>query len=284
MRGDWMRRLVMMAGSTIASVALGQSVEKPKSADDAVHAKAGPSVPGVPGVGESKRVGGDMDGRVEKTKEGEYRIGTCRINTPLPEGYPLPTPPGAIEIKTCPSVRRAEVSGRMTPDIGMNIGFFPLFNHIKRRNIAMTAPVEIDYKGIEWNPGEGGDVKPDSWTMSFLYRKAEQGDVGRDEKDKSVRVVDTPAVTVLAMGRRGAYRFGEAKKAMETLNEWLVANPQWEKAGEPRMCCYNGPDTKEKDLWSEVQWPVNLAVREGAPREQAEKVPDTKGEAPASGK
>ncbi len=31
------------------------------------------------------------------------------IEAPLPVGYPSPTPPGCVEIKTYPSVRRAEI-------------------------------------------------------------------------------------------------------------------------------------------------------------------------------
>ena len=45
-------------------------------------------------------------------KEGEnWFAGKCEIEAPLPEGYPPPTPPECVEIKTYPVVRRAEVSG-----------------------------------------------------------------------------------------------------------------------------------------------------------------------------
>lgn len=50
----------------------------------------------------------------------------------------------------------------------MNMGFFPLFNHIKRNDIAMTSPVEMDYRGL-FDPATGVQAKQDSmsWTMSF---------------------------------------------------------------------------------------------------------------------
>lgn len=210
----------------------------------------------VPEPGTARRVSGDMQVAVEKLPGGFYRCGLARITTELPQGYPDPTPPGAVEIKTYPSVRRAEVSGTMGSDLGMNFAFFPLFNHIKQREIAMTSPVEMDYKNVNFNPPEGGDVKAESWTMSFLYRTPELGPTGADERNDKVRVVDTPPVTVVAIGRKGPYRFSAAQKLMRKIDEWLAANPEWEKAGDPRALYYNGPDVRDADKWSEVQWPI----------------------------
>lgn len=89
------------------------------------------------------RVGGDFDAQISG-ENGDWRYALSRVDTELPEGYPPPTPPGAIELKKYAEVRRAEVSGRLNPNLGMNLGFWPLFQHIQRNDIAMTAPVEMN--------------------------------------------------------------------------------------------------------------------------------------------
>lgn len=197
------------------------------------------------------RVAGEDVGEVQGS-DGGYRYRGMLVDTPLPVGYPRPTPPGAIELKTYPSVRRAEVQGSMSPDIGMNLKFWPLFNHIKRRGIEMTSPVEMDYSGV----GPAAAHAPDSWKMSFLYREPANGEVGRD---KSVSVVDTQAVTVLATGIRGRYAWQKLQEPLDLLGQWLEEHPEWERAGDARALYYNGPDRRTSDLWAEVQIPVRRA-------------------------
>jgi hypothetical protein len=210
---------------------------------------------------EVQRVGGDLTAEVEK-EDGGYRFArTMFIETALPVGYPPPTPPGAIEIKRYPSVRRAEHDGRDS--------FWPLFRHISRRNIAMTSPVEMDYSGAVRTGEDGGKSveRPESTTMSFLYRVPEDGPTG---EDRSVRIVDTQPVTVLALGQRGAYSWRQDREGIAKLLEWVKANPEWEQAGEPRAFYYNGPDRRNADKWSEVHVPIR---RTGLSRETAEVKP-----------
>jgi hypothetical protein len=93
-----------------------------------------------------ERLGGDAVTEALPQADGAtfFRSGEYRINTPLPEGYPAPTPPGAIEIKRYPEVRRATYVGKGQGPDGMKNSsgaFWPLFLHIKTRRIAMTAPV-----------------------------------------------------------------------------------------------------------------------------------------------
>ncbi len=214
-----------------------------------------PSVDDRPAV---QRVGGDAAARVEFV-EGEYRCDGCRITTPLPTGYPPPTPPGAIELKHYPLVRRAEISGSMSPDWGMNFAFFPLFNHIKRREIAMTSPVEMNYEGLLKTDAK----KPESWTMSFLYRTTELGPTGTDAQDQRVLIEDIPPVTVAAVGMRGAYKMKRVNEGVTTLRQWLSQQTEWEAAGEPRALFYNGPEARSSDKWSEVQIPIQRCA---APR------------------
>jgi len=197
------------------------------------------------------RVGGDLHTATEFAA-GEFRSGVCRIPTPLPEGYPAPTPPDAIELKHYPPVRRAGIGGSMSPDWGMNFAFFPLFNHIKRREIAMTSPVELDYAGLD----APGATRPTEWTMSFLYRTPELGPTGIDAADTRVLVEDITPVTVVALGLRGPYKLERVTSGLVVLRDWLAGQSEWEEAGDPRAFFYNGPEVRARDKWSEVQLPV----------------------------
>lgn len=200
-----------------------------------------------------ERVGGDMTASIE-VKDGVFRFGPSRIESPLPAGYPEPTPPGAIDIKRYPMVRRAEFVSSGSPASGMNMGFFPLFNHIKKNDIAMTSPVEMDYRDM-FDPATGKRAQKDSmsWTMSFLYRTAELAPTGRDG---SVIITDRPELTVLSVGMNGPYGTGVVEKGLGMLGEWLKAHPEWEAAGDPRAFHYNGPYIANRVKWSEVQLPI----------------------------
>lgn len=207
---------------------------------------------GAPMPGGALRIVGDPKMK-PVIENGEYRLPELAmlIEAPLPEGYPAPTPPGMIELKTYPSVRRAEYSAKGSSNFGMNVGFWPLFNHIKSRDIAMTSPVEMDYKPS----GERAPLAPmqdaeGSWTMSFLYRKSDLGPTGADGR---IKVVDTPEITVLSIGMRGGYGMGTVNSGMETLSTWLAAQSDWEATGDPRGLNYNGPQVPMKNKWSEVQ-------------------------------
>lgn len=195
-----------------------------------------------------ERVGGDMTATIERRGEG-FAFQSMAITTPLPEGYPDPTPPGAIDLKRYPGVRRAEVSSVLNPDLGMNVTFFPLFWHIKDREIAMTSPVEMDYAGMERREG----ARPSSWTMSFLYRSPDLGPTG---EDGIVEIVDREPLTVVSIGGRGSYSIARVDRSLQALYAWLDEHPEWEQAGEPRALYYNGPEKANRDKWYEVQVPV----------------------------
>lgn len=195
-----------------------------------------------------KRVGGDRDVETE-LKRGAYRCGDLIVDTALPKGYPRPTPEGAIELKRYPGVRRAEFTGTTDPDRGgRTAGFWPLFQHIKQREIAMTSPVEMDYPGLDPSAGDSG-----GWTMSFLYRTPDLGPVG-DAGD--VTVVDTEPITVLSIGLRGPYGMDLVDHGLRRLEEWLAGQNDWKQAGPPRSLYYNGPSVPERRKWAEVQIPV----------------------------
>ncbi|MFG0326312.1 MAG: heme-binding protein [Phycisphaerales bacterium JB037] len=209
------------------------------------------------------RVGGEPEHEVESREiRGTmmFRAGPVRTDTALPVGYPRPTAPEAIEIKHFPSVRRAEIRGGGGRDDGMygfntTRAFWPLFNHIKKRDIAMTTPVEMDYEGVDL----AGDMKPEGWSMSFLYRTPELGPTG---SDGDVVVYDTEPVTVLALGVRGDMSRRDMERGFKALAAWLEEHPEWEVAGDPRTFGYNGPNIASRNRWHEVQVPIRPAVIE----------------------
>lgn len=236
-----------LASSLLASACLQSTVVNRSSQDASPMDTSAFTTP--------QRVGGDTSAKAEREAgagvDGAdvWRFERCRITTALPEGYPAPTPPGAIEIKLYPRARRAEVSGEIWPDMGMNVAFWPLFNHIKDRKIAMTSPVEMDYSGVR----DDGRLKSDDWTMSFLYREPEMGKV---EEDGVVSVVDRAPLLVVSMGQRGNYGVEQANEGLKALREWLAADGRFEAAGAPRSLYYNGPEQPTRDKWSEVQLPI----------------------------
>jgi hypothetical protein len=232
----------------------------------------------LPAAGALVRLAGG-DATVNKRGEGESITfsadGVLTIDTPLPVGYPDPTPPGAIDLKNYPSVRRAEVSGDVKNlSGGGNEGFWPLFRHIQRRDIAMTSPVEMEYRtvgatnaaGAEPNqnaePQDGAkqdaikDSEKETWTMAFLYRRAEQGDAGKDAADKRVTVTDTPEMLVISIGMKGDYSRSLIEEGKKQLDAWLATQTRFEKTGEARALYYHGPSMRPWRKWAEVQYPV----------------------------
>jgi hypothetical protein len=185
----------------------------------------------------------------------EYRAGVVLTDAPLPEGYPRPTAPDAVELKRYPSVRRAEFAGDGSePGAAMGArsmgAFWPLFQHIQRRDIPMTAPVEMDYMGME-------DGKPEAWAMSFLYRTPDLGPTGADGR---VRVYDTEPVTVISVGLRGDPDLNTLNRALERLDRWVVANPAWRSTDDVRTFGYNGPSVRRGDRWWEAQLVIEPAT------------------------
>lgn len=267
---------MLVALSLVAGEAKGRDAGM-----DASAAKAASVV--LPSAGALVRVGGG-EATVTKRGEGESTTfsadGVLTIDTPLPVGYPDPTPPGAIDLKRYPSVRRAEVSGDVKNlSSGGSEGFWPLFRHIQRRDIAMTSPVEMEYHKVAATNAEGAAPNPtnenknettgneatknakETWTMAFLYRRAEQGDAGKDASDQRVTVTDTPEMLVISIGMKGDYSRALVDEGKKQLDAWLATQTRFEKSGEARALYYHGPTLRPWRKWAEVQYPV----REVAP-------------------
>jgi len=156
------------------------------------------------------------------------------MEAPLPEGFPKPGPVGEVVVKRYPRYRMARAEGGMA-------AFGTLFRHIKRNDIAMTAPVEMTM--------EDGRSQKD---MAFLYASPELGETGRDGR---VEVVDVEPLTVLSVGLRGpvgADELAAAKRAVEARAE----DAGWKRAGEWRLMGYNSPMIAADRRFYEFQLPV----------------------------
>lgn len=209
----------------------------------------------VEGAQEPQRVGGDLFRTVEPNGP-FFRSGAVLTDEHLPEGYPRPTPPDAIEIKQYPAVRRAQVTMKAPPGMGSNVAFWPLFRHISKRDIAMTTPVEMDMPSYQPGDAQGGAEalnQQDQWVMAFLYRTQELGDTGTDGV---VLVKDQQPMTVLALGVQGDYWPRDLAKKLIELEAWLSNQSEWRAAGGARVMGYNGPNIPRARRWGEVQIPI----------------------------
>lgn len=157
----------------------------------------------------------------------------------IPAEFPGFTRVGQIEIKHYPAYRKASASGPAA--------FWTLFWHIKQNNVAMTAPVEMNYG----NPTSSTNRE---LSMSFLYERPDQGTAGTRG---AVDVVDVPAMKVVSIGCRGARTAAASNAAREALLKWLDENKEdYVAAGPMRIMGYNSPFVPRDKNFFEVQIPV----------------------------
>ena len=169
----------------------------------------------------------------------------------LPVGFPAPGPVGQIIVKEYPAYRMARIKrGEGGVQGGPNAMFRPLFNHIKRNDIPMTAPVEMGYPE-RVAPGEVAT------SMAFLYGEPSWGASGADASDQRVVVEDVPAMTVVSIGVRGGYTAANFEKAISKLNAWVQQHAEEvHVSGPPRYLAYNSPFVLGFLKYGEVQLPV----------------------------
>ncbi len=168
------------------------------------------------------------------------------VEAELPAGVPGFTALGELELRHYPAYRMVR-----TPMRGGAIGaFWPLFQHIQAKQIAMTTPVQIDYQ----TDGE----RTREASMAFLYGSSNLGAPGADGK---VEVVDVAPMTVVTIGSRGYDRPSRVAELRTCLDAWLARNPAYEAAGELRTMGYNSPSVASDRRYFEVQLPVRCVVR-----------------------
>lgn len=180
----------------------------------------------------------------------------------LPQDFPTPGPVGHVVIKDYPPYRLArlravEASRARRPDDM----FTPLFNHIKRNDIAMTAPVEIEYQAASsaaLGTAEQDKEPPRAVSMAFMYAAPNLGTAGPDPADGRVVVEDIPAMTVASIGVRGSYTEKNFTAALAGLDAWLAQDPErFRIIGPPRYLAYNSPFVPWFLKFGEVQLPVH---------------------------
>lgn len=169
-----------------------------------------------------------------------------KVEAPVPAGFPAPTPVGVVEIKKLPVYRMAKVNNGAE---GSN--FFTLFNHIKKNNIEMTAPVEMTMAEKNGKYTES--------SMAFLYKETTLGKTGAQG---NVAILDTTESTVASIGMIGSPN----SESMESARRWLVekiknAPEAYEITGELRVMGYNSPFIPEKLRYYEVQLTLKLPTK-----------------------
>lgn len=161
----------------------------------------------------------------------------------LPAGFPTFTAVDELELRHYPACRMVRTEMKAGGPMG---AFWPLFQHIKDNDIAMTAPVQVDWS-------EAGERQRPA-RMAFLY-----GDPSKQpaQVGKDVSVENLPPTTVLSLGAIGEERNDVVAAMRERLLGWLRDNPQWVAAGPLRTMGYNSPMVGRDRRYFEVQIPVH---------------------------
>lgn len=158
------------------------------------------------------------------------------VEAPMPEGFPAPGGVRRVVERSYPAYRAARAQGGNS--------FWTLFNHIKKNDVAMTAPVEMT---MEPTAGDGMRMID----QAFLYERPTLGAAGVEGK---VEVLDLPARTVLSIGMRGKASSDDVARARAAL-ESRLAKDGLEPSGPFRMMGYNSPMVPAAKSYWELQVP-----------------------------
>ncbi|MCY2926247.1 MAG: heme-binding protein [Planctomycetota bacterium] len=161
------------------------------------------------------------------------------------EGFPEPSPIGAIREKYYPAARTAGA----TCDGDRDKTFSVLFGHLQTRGMEMTSPVVQTH-----SPGPDGQSLGSLTRIAFCYQKPTMGAPGTDG---AVLVADVPPVTVVSMAVRGEYTPDRFAPAVAALRGWLADHAdRYASVGEPRVLVYSSPIVPAFMRYAEVQIPV----------------------------
>jgi len=169
----------------------------------------------------------------------------------LPQGWPLLTEVGVVEVKEYPQYREAVVTKNdgAGGDEKMGPMFGTLFSHISKNDIPMTSPVEMEYSQQDSRA---------MTSMAFLYRTSETGTLGNDGQ---VVVREVAPRTYASVGVRGSINDKNFEHGLVIVNAWIAANPQWRADGTPRFFGYNSPLIPWFWKYGEVQVPVVASAK-----------------------
>ena len=154
---------------------------------------------------------------------------------PLPKDWPAPGPYNIVSEKSYPSYRLALTHGSSP------FAFWTLFNHIKKKNIPMTAPVEMGMEQVESTLEKNN--------MAFLYQNTTVGKTGPD--GKKIKIKDIPPLKTLSYAWMGPDSKTQIKKAQNALNAKLAEKGL--KATSFRLLGYNSPSISRKKRSYELQ-------------------------------
>lgn len=171
-----------------------------------------------------------------------------KLEADLPEGFPQPGPLNEIAIKQYPAYRLAQAEGDV---------FWPLFQHIKRNKIDMTAPVEFDLKQDERFSDDPLEIK----TTAFLYGSQDLGELGL-EKDSNIKVIDVEAMTVVSYAFTGDPKKSRLDKIREKIENYLKEHEEYARSGDYRLFAYHSPMVPRDKRWHELQLPVRKMTTE----------------------
>ncbi|MCY2926257.1 MAG: heme-binding protein [Planctomycetota bacterium] len=161
------------------------------------------------------------------------------------EGFPEPSPIGAIRVKHYPAAREAAATCDGDRDKTFNV----LFAHLHARGMEMTSPVVQTHA-----PGPDGHSLGSLTRIAFYYEKPSMGAVGADG---AVLVADIPPVTVVCMAVRGEYTPERLGPAVGALRGWLASHAdRYTPVGEPRVLVYSSTVIPAFMRYAEVQIPV----------------------------
>lgn len=151
----------------------------------------------------------------------------------LPAGFPAPGPVGHVVVKRYPRYRAARAEGGNS--------FWTLFRHIKKNDVAMTAPVEMTM-----------DADMRMADMAFLYPSSSIGQAGEQGRVQVLDLEPVEVVSVGVRGRRDATLLERARKAIEA----YLAESGMQPAGAWRVLGYNSPMVASSKQFWELQVPV----------------------------
>lgn len=188
-------------------------------------------------------------------EEGKTKKAFVVREADLPKGFPAPSAVGKIVVKEYPAYRLARTTAGKAG--GPNAMFNPLFNHIKRNDIPMTAPVEMEYSATAADGGEKDTARPRAESMAFLYGEPTWGRPGADAGDARVVVEDVAPMTVVSLAVRGDYNERNFAAGLRKLKAWLeTGGGEYRVVGAPRYLAYNSPFVPGFLKLGEIQLPV----------------------------
>ena len=257
-------KLPLEANRAEAASVIRQALDSPTESADVRSQLAEAGARAAQLLGDDSLIAKDLIDAANRARQPDHELVSARedllkahgiltfqplMEAELPRGYPTPGPLGEIRVKEYPAYRMAVAKGGGS-------AFWSLFMHIKRNDIAMTAPVEMSY-------GDPESTDPTEQNMAFLYGAPEMGKLGTDG---NVEVIDAEPVKVVSIGFNGRRSDTKIEQARDQLMAWLGERSHYEVSGELRVLGYNSPFVPRDQQYWEVQVPIrekNNSVRGG---------------------